>query len=82
VTIAKRIASRIVADLEAEQVEDMLKRIDAHVAAILKMRFGLGGEEPMTFKAIGERVGMSKKRISRIVADALRELRSEAIKFF
>jgi len=80
---AKRIAGRILDDINLdemdtspEHIKGMLKQIDARSAAILRMRFGLDGEEPMTFKAIGERIGMTRDRAHKVVSEALRELGS------
>jgi RNA polymerase primary sigma factor len=39
------------------------------------MRYGLGCGDPMTQRAIGERVGLSAGRIGQIQARALRKLR-------
>jgi len=79
---AKRIARHIAGDiiLKAElcdtgQIEGVLKQLDPRAAAIIEMRFGLNGEDSMTLKAIGERAGIPRSRVRRVVNEARRELK-------
>ncbi len=42
---------------------------------VVTLRFGLGGEEPMTLESIGRRMGVTRERVRQIEAAALRRLR-------
>ena len=43
-------------------------------AKILRMRYGLDGEAPMTLKQIGDRVRLSRERVRQIENEALQKL--------
>jgi RNA polymerase sigma factor (sigma-70 family) len=61
------------------QVRKMLKRLDDRERRIIVARFGLiPGEEPLTLKQTGDRMGVTKERIRQIVARALDKLRRAA----
>lgn len=58
-----------------EQMHDLLEAIDDRAATILRLRFGLAGEEPMTLKEIGKRVGLTRERVRQIEHEAINKLR-------
>jgi RNA polymerase primary sigma factor len=62
---------------DLRQVEALLARMDGREAAILRLRFGLDGENPMTLKAIGDRLGLTRERVRQIEMEALAHLRTE-----
>jgi RNA polymerase primary sigma factor len=63
------------------QVHTVLADLDDKESAILRMRFGLEGSEPMTLKEIGEKMNLSRERIRQIENVALSKLRkSEVVK--
>ena len=43
---------------------------------VVTLRFGLGGEAPMTLESIGRRMGVTRERVRQIEAAALRRLRA------
>jgi len=57
------------------QALDQLERLDQREAAVLKMRFGVGHEEPRTLKDIGEHLGLTRERVRQIECEALNKLR-------
>jgi RNA polymerase primary sigma factor len=64
--------------LDADNIRhlmDLLERIDEREATILRLRYGLDGEDPMTLKEIGERIGLTRERVRQIEHEALGKLR-------
>jgi RNA polymerase primary sigma factor len=64
--------------LEADdlnQALELLDRMDAREAAVLRMRFGLDDEEPKTLQEIGERLGLTRERARQIESEAIRKMR-------
>lgn len=55
-------------------VMEMLKTMDDREATVLKMRFGLQGEEPRTLKEIGELLGLTRERVRQIETEALKKM--------
>ena len=43
---------------------------------MIRMRFGIGGTEPMTLEQVGVAFGVTRERIRQIEAKALRKLRA------
>jgi RNA polymerase primary sigma factor len=60
---------------ELRQLEELLGQFDDRAAKILKLRYGLEGQDPMTLKQIGEQIGLTRERVRQIEHEALRKLR-------
>lgn len=60
---------------ELRQLGKLLKGIDDRAAKILKLRYGLEGEDPMTLKEIGARIGLTRERVRQIEHEALARLK-------
>ncbi len=61
---------------EIEQLHEILESMDEEERTILKLRYGFHGEEPMTLKAIGKIVGMTRERVRLIELRCLRQLQA------
>ncbi|GIW77767.1 MAG: hypothetical protein KatS3mg104_2830 [Phycisphaerae bacterium] len=58
-----------------KHLEKLLERIDQRAATILRLRYGLEGEDPLTLKQIGVRIGLTRERVRQIEHEALKRLR-------
>jgi RNA polymerase primary sigma factor len=57
------------------RVLGLLSKMDQRSAAVLRLRFGLGGDDPMTLAAIGDHLGLTRERVRQIEREALDLLR-------
>jgi RNA polymerase primary sigma factor len=55
-------------------LQEMLDSISEREAKILRLRYGIGIEQPMTLSEIGEEMGLTRERIRQIENNALRTL--------
>jgi len=59
---------------EEQMIRDLLNSIDQREATVLRMRYGLDGEEAKTLKQIGQEIGLTRERVRQIERDALQKL--------
>jgi RNA polymerase primary sigma factor len=58
-----------------EQIAVLVGELEEKEREVIRMRFGLDGEEPRTLQEIGEALGLSRERIRQIEAKAKEKLR-------
>jgi len=63
-----------------EELESMLDVLDEREKEIIKMRYGLDGEEPKTLEEVGEKLGISRERVRQLEQRALKKLKAVALK--
>ena len=68
-TLTERLNAR--ADLAV-----LLDALSENDRTVLRLRFGLNGEEPMTLEAIGQHMGLTRERVRQIEAAGLKKLRA------
>ncbi len=59
---------------ELSQALELLEEIDPREAEVLRLRFGLDGQEPLTLKQIGEKLGLTRERVRQIQRSGLAKL--------
>jgi RNA polymerase primary sigma factor len=62
-------------EADLKHLGELLDRVDQREATILKLRYGLEGQEPMTLKEIGKQIGLTRERVRQIEHEALKKLR-------
>jgi len=62
-------------------LEEMVKKLDAREATILRFRFGLDGGTEKTLEEVGEKFNVTRERVRQIQNIALRKLRRMIEKF-
>lgn len=64
-------------DEEVTTLNRLLDSIDEREAQILRLRFGMDGQEPLTLKEIADSVGISRERVRQIVDESLTKLNAQ-----
>jgi RNA polymerase primary sigma factor len=54
---------------------EALDHLEEREATVLRLRFGIGGDEPHTFTSIGQQLGVTRERARQLEQIALRKLR-------
>lgn len=64
------------AEDERRQLRNRLSQLEPRERTILTLRFGLEGDEPMTLKEVGRRLGVTREWVRKIEVRAVRKLDS------
>lgn len=64
----------VIDEAAVERVGRLLDQIDERESTILRLRFGMDGEIPMTLKEVGAKIGLTRERVRQIEALALKKL--------
>ena len=68
------IAAEIAVALEDEALERALGTLPELERRVIELRFGLGGQEPLSLESVRKELGVSRERLRRLERDALERL--------
>jgi RNA polymerase primary sigma factor len=71
---AESVEYQIIKAAAQHQIREMLAVLDEKEATVLKLRFGLDDDRPMTLQEIGDRLHLTRERIRQIEQKAMRKL--------
>ena len=60
-------------------LSDLLDRLGTAHCKVLRLHYGIGGAEPLTLRAVGERMGLSAERVRQVRNEALTHLRDRSM---
>lgn len=75
-----RVEDEVINRALKDTLQSLIEDLDEREASILKMRYGLEGENPMTLEEVGNILKISRERVRQIEVRALNKLRKKAIK--
>ena len=73
-TLSPSVEYQIIKNSIQDQIRLLLSELDEKEALVLKLRFGLDNDEPMTLQEIGDRLNLTRERIRQIEKKAMRKL--------
>ncbi len=62
-------------DLVLSEAHERLRSLDGAEREIIELRFGFGGEEPMSVREIADHFGLEEKRVADLIRRALKRMR-------
>ncbi len=75
-TAGEEIFDQVRRTMEGERLRSFMDRsLNKREKRVLSLRFGLGGEAPLTQQQVADRIGISRSYISRIEKKAILKLR-------
>ena len=73
--IIPSVEVEMIRDSFEQRIQSMVGDLDEKEREVIRMRFGLDGEEPLTLQEIGETMALSRERIRQIESRAKEKLR-------
>ena len=64
---------------ETTRIVGLLESLDDRESKILRLRYGLDGQEPMTLKQIGIEISLTRERVRQIECEALRKIKDHIV---
>lgn len=64
----------IASEVDTARILELLEALDYRESTILRLRYGIDDEGPLTLKDIGARIGLTRERVRQIEAEAVRKL--------
>ncbi len=71
---APPVEYQIIKSAVQQQIRELIGALDEKEALVLKLRFGLDDDRPMTLREIGDRLKLTRERIRQIEQKAMRKL--------
>lgn len=75
---AENPLSKLLREANSQIIQSVLNTLPPREAEILRMRFGINREKPMTLEEVGQHYGLTKERIRQVENKAIRKLRHPA----
>ena len=75
---AENPITNLIKEANQEIINNVLDTLSTKEAEVIRMRFGINSDKPMTLEAIGQHYGVSRERIRQIENKAIRKLRHPA----
>ena len=75
-TKASNVGDDLIKEANSQIIEGVLSTLSNREAEIIRMRFGIGRDRPMTLEEVGTHYGLSRERIRQVETKALRKLRN------
>lgn len=72
---AENPITNLIKEANQEIINNVLDTLSTKEAEVIRMRFGINSDKPMTLEAIGQHYGVSRERIRQIENKAIRKLR-------
>ena len=73
---AENPINNLIREANREIVEAVLSTLSTKEADVLRMRFGIGADRPMTLEEVGQHYGVTRERIRQVENKAIRKLRN------
>lgn len=69
----------ILSEAETTRIVGLLDALDERESKILRLRYGLDGDEPMTLKEIGVKIHLTRERVRQIECEALKKIKDHLV---